>query len=70
MSFDKTRYQLTFFPLQPSVADNANQGNWSVQRESHFISFLNLCEFKGVGANILVKEFVTKGQNKITLNNF
>jgi len=39
MNFDKTGYQLTLFPLQPSTSDDDddNHGNWSVQRESHFI---------------------------------
>jgi len=37
LSFDKTGYQLTLFPLQPSTAADASQGNGSVQRESHFI---------------------------------
>jgi len=60
MSFDKTWYQLTLFPLQPSIADDANQGNGSVQRESHFI-LKNQYGLKGFGAYILVKEFATKG---------
>jgi len=36
MSFDKTGYQLTLFPLQPSTSDDINHGNESLQRESHF----------------------------------
>jgi len=60
MSFDKTGYQHSLFSLQPSTADDANQGNGSVQRELHFI-FKNQYEFKGFGANRLVKEFATEG---------
>ena len=45
MTFDKTGYQLTLFPLQPSTLDDANHGYGSVQRESHFI-FENLYEFE------------------------
>jgi len=52
MSFDKTGYQLILFSCQPSTADDVNQGNGSVQRESYFI-FKNLYEFKGFGANRL-----------------
>jgi len=45
MSFDKTGYQLTLFPLQPSTSDDANHGNGFVQKEPHFI-FKNLCKFE------------------------
>jgi len=45
MNFDKTGYQLIFFPLQPSTSDDANHGNWSVHRESHFI-FKNRYDFE------------------------
>jgi len=37
MNFDKTGYQLTLLPLQPFISDDGNNGNGSVQRESHFI---------------------------------
>jgi len=33
MSFDKAGYQLTLFPLYPSTAHDANQGNESMQIE-------------------------------------
>ena len=38
MNFDKTGYQLTLFPLQPSISDDANHRNGFVQRALHFIS--------------------------------
>jgi len=41
----------------------------SLQRELYFI-FKNLYDFKGFGADRLVKEFATKAEKKTTLNDF
>ena len=60
MSFDKTGYQLILFQFQHSLADDVNQGNGFMPRESHFI-FKTTYEFKGFGANRLLKELATKG---------
>ena len=59
MSLDKSGYQLTLIPSQPTTADDINEGNGSVQRESYLI--FQKYVWLGFGANKLVKEFKTKG---------
>jgi len=39
MNFDKTGYQLTAFPLQPSTSHDANHGNGSVLKRIRFCCF-------------------------------